>query len=242
MLRNSEKIRQLRDQFVDRTNGFKLNDAIVTALPFEDNLLQSIRRFYLLLPKAGISLAWASQLKPKRRSIIQRHLESVCQSVSQENIREVDRWLTCRISAREDLKYYGRTLEETYGKLCFICGKKIKDYATVDHIFPFSKGGATELENLILAHRDCNSSKGAYHPGEMMRWAPDDYSAGPSEVDQRLKYLVFLRDNFTCQQPECGNGLFSAHEIAITLRHSTGISCYDNLKTVCINCGPLDNE
>jgi hypothetical protein len=45
---------------------------------------------------------------------------------------------------------------------CSICRKPVTwaDF-TVDHISPFSKGGRTHLDNAALAHRRCNSGKGA---------------------------------------------------------------------------------
>ncbi|MEO1303442.1 MAG: HNH endonuclease [Pseudomonadota bacterium] len=35
-----------------------------------------------------------------------------------------------------------------------------KRRATIDHIVPISKGGADQLENLQLAHANCNKIKG----------------------------------------------------------------------------------
>lgn len=45
---------------------------------------------------------------------------------------------------------------------CHICKQQISniDDAEVDHIVPFSSGGATSLENAGLSHRFCNRSKG----------------------------------------------------------------------------------
>jgi 5-methylcytosine-specific restriction endonuclease McrA len=44
---------------------------------------------------------------------------------------------------------------------CAACGKPVtwEDF-TVDHINPYSKGGATKFENAALMHRRCNSAKG----------------------------------------------------------------------------------
>ena len=55
------------------------------------------------------------------------------------------------------------------GEMCSICGerlsRKVDDhtdplYITFDHITPISRGGTTELPNLRLAHRFCNSTRG----------------------------------------------------------------------------------
>ncbi len=51
-------------------------------------------------------------------------------------------------------------------KTCHICGQEITEFddATVDHVQPHSKGGRTTPDNARLAHRFCNSSKGARQP------------------------------------------------------------------------------
>ena len=35
-----------------------------------------------------------------------------------------------------------------------------KNFRTVDHVLPKAKGGTDDLENLVIAHLDCNSRKG----------------------------------------------------------------------------------
>lgn len=49
------------------------------------------------------------------------------------------------------------------GHRCAICGRSAEDGVTleVDHIFPVSKGGKTELNNLRTLCRDCNRGKGS---------------------------------------------------------------------------------
>jgi 5-methylcytosine-specific restriction endonuclease McrA len=46
---------------------------------------------------------------------------------------------------------------------CQMCGVTVKDGATleIDHIFPVSKGGTNEPDNLQVLCRDCNAGKGA---------------------------------------------------------------------------------
>jgi len=48
---------------------------------------------------------------------------------------------------------------------CKICGQMIRsmDDCEVDHIMPYSKGGATDQSNAQLAHRHCNRSKSNQH-------------------------------------------------------------------------------
>lgn len=46
--------------------------------------------------------------------------------------------------------------------ICQICGAFLNSsFFTIDHIIPFSKGGAHAEDNLQLACRPCNSKKGA---------------------------------------------------------------------------------
>jgi 5-methylcytosine-specific restriction endonuclease McrA len=46
------------------------------------------------------------------------------------------------------------------GGRCHICGKKIQNDITLDHLVPLSKGGDHTHANLRIAHRACNSSRG----------------------------------------------------------------------------------
>ena len=230
----------IRDEFIARTQKFVIRPSLDEGMNAEDDIIKSARRYYLLLPKDAVDCDWLVMNKGKRRAIILKHLNSVCDSVESHHIKEVDLWLTTRASGRDSLTRYGRQLQEQYGRLCFVCGRKIEHGLTVDHIYPFSKGGATKLENLILAHGDCNSAKGGSLPGEFVRWAPKRLSDNLEEIDKRLMYLAFLRDNFTCQVPHCDAGLFSGVEITLALRHPTGIPCYDNLETMCMNCAGND--
>lgn len=49
---------------------------------------------------------------------------------------------------------------------CGICGKEIQKAEDVsfDHIVPKSKGGNNRLNNLQLAHKNCNLMKGNKYP------------------------------------------------------------------------------
>lgn len=48
---------------------------------------------------------------------------------------------------------------------CAYCGDAAGDFH-FDHVFPFSRGGATNESNLVLACAPCNLSKGAKTPEE----------------------------------------------------------------------------
>jgi 5-methylcytosine-specific restriction endonuclease McrA len=52
-------------------------------------------------------------------------------------------------------------LAERDGEICQLCGNSlILAEATLDHKIPRSKGGTRNLENLQLAHADCNRQRG----------------------------------------------------------------------------------
>jgi 5-methylcytosine-specific restriction endonuclease McrA len=232
------KTAEIRDHFVRRTNAFTLKDGLQTGLLGEDDLSRSARKYYLLLPAEAAVNGWSELDKTKRRDIIRRHLESVCDenSVNREQVKEVDIWLTTRDSVRERLTLYGRTLMQRFGRFCFVCGLQIEGTVSVDHIFPFSKGGETDIRNMILVHPACNSTKGASLPGELMRWSPESITTELSDVRGKLRYAIFLRDGFTCTEADCSMGLFTRTEISLRLSNYTGIACYDNLRTVCTAC------
>ena len=61
------------------------------------------------------------------------------------------------------------------GGICYLCGKKVdkrrkfrrgqprgdmRNYPTVDHVIPLSRGGEHVWENVKLAHHSCNTKKG----------------------------------------------------------------------------------
>jgi len=56
---------------------------------------------------------------------------------------------------------------KAYGSNCYLCNSEIdldiarnsRRGATVDHVIPLSRGGSDELENLRLAHWECNNKK-----------------------------------------------------------------------------------
>lgn len=59
-------------------------------------------------------------------------------------------------------------LVEYYGSFCYWCGSyfPVKEL-TLDHLNPKSLGGSNSFENLRLACRDCNQTRGnsPYPPG-----------------------------------------------------------------------------
>jgi hypothetical protein len=50
---------------------------------------------------------------------------------------------------------------ERDGMKCRYCGRQLgKEEITIDHIVPYSLGGKTEFDNLVVSCRPCNSKKG----------------------------------------------------------------------------------
>jgi 5-methylcytosine-specific restriction endonuclease McrA len=67
-------------------------------------------------------------------------------------------------------RWVKRQLLRQYGAVCALCEHRIvnmKD-VTLDHIVPLSKGGVDELDNICLAHENCNQAKRDMMPDE---WA-----------------------------------------------------------------------
>lgn len=71
-------------------------------------------------------------------------------------------------------------LQKQYGDLCFYCHRQMdfgrythttkpQDLATIEHVWPISKGGGHTWDNVVLACLDCNLSKQARTPDE---WVP----------------------------------------------------------------------
>lgn len=55
-----------------------------------------------------------------------------------------------------------RRVAERDGWKCAICGAGVtRDTWSLDHVIPLSKGGPHTYSNVVLAHRDCNSKRGA---------------------------------------------------------------------------------
>ena len=64
------------------------------------------------------------------------------------------------------------------GDFCFYCYNEIpKEELTADHIFPRSKGGSNDLNNIIFVCKHCNSSKGKK---ELLKWFMLDKNELPS--------------------------------------------------------------
>jgi hypothetical protein len=50
------------------------------------------------------------------------------------------------------------------GNDCWLCGHALGLNVTLDHVIPRSKGGGSSIENLRLAHYECNQRRGNADP------------------------------------------------------------------------------
>ena len=59
-------------------------------------------------------------------------------------------------------------LVKVYGNYCYICKKPFgsKDKRTIDHWIPLSRGGSWGIDNLRLAHKQCNTWKSDRMPNK----------------------------------------------------------------------------
>ncbi len=55
--------------------------------------------------------------------------------------------------------------------ICYICGKRVNKLsdAEFDHVKAYSKGGATNLSNVKIVHRQCNRLKGTKSLSEIRK-------------------------------------------------------------------------
>lgn len=85
---------------------------------------------------------------------------------------------------------------------CWYCGQKMEpSKLTKDHVFPRSKGGANEMDNIIMVCKICNSSKGNM---DLFEWY-----AKVRHVWPPLNVLVHYLKNIYLYSVE--NGLMDKH-------------------------------
>lgn len=74
------------------------------------------------------------------------------------------KWM--RLDGREAIPaHIRRAVFERDGKLCVYCGSEEGPFH-LDHVLPFSRGGLTSVDNLVVSCAPCNFSKGAKTPEE----------------------------------------------------------------------------
>lgn len=63
-----------------------------------------------------------------------------------------------------------RRLRYRDGDDCWLCGHALGTNVTLDHVVPKSKGGSNNIENLRLAHFECNQRRGNADPLHPHPW------------------------------------------------------------------------
>jgi 5-methylcytosine-specific restriction endonuclease McrA len=78
-----------------------------------------------------------------------------------ENYVEIPNWIQIKRQPIKPSLRFEILKRDNYR--CQMCGVTAKDGATleIDHIYPVSKGGTNELDNLQVLCRECNAGKGA---------------------------------------------------------------------------------
>ena len=85
---------------------------------------------------------------------------------------------------------------------CWYCGKEMEpSKLTKDHVFPRSKGGANDMDNIIMVCKECNSSKGNM---DLFEWY-----ATVRHVWPPLNILIHYLKNIYLYSVE--NGLMDKH-------------------------------
>lgn len=65
----------------------------------------------------------------------------------------------CRMKTSQR-KYAKYMLLRRDGRRCWLCGGHMADSEiSIDHIIPRSRGGSNQIDNLKLAHIDCNTRR-----------------------------------------------------------------------------------
>ncbi len=86
--------------------------------------------------------------------------------------------------------------------LCWYCGKELPPtQLTKDHVFPRSKGGKNDMDNIIMVCKSCNSSKGNM---DLFQWYAEVRKEWPP-----LHILVHYLKNIYLYSVE--NGLMEKH-------------------------------
>ena len=131
----------------------------------EESVINLIERFLRLLHWDSYAHRWYERGYTHGKENSDKDMKSLCKkmkhistelrrrndSLNDENRRIRERFVS---TFSEDLR------QQVFSKSkwrCEYCGKR-KDL-TVDHFIPISKGGGSNIENLVAAYRDCNKRK-----------------------------------------------------------------------------------
>lgn len=99
---------------------------------------------------------------------------------------------------------YRDRLRERDGDLCFFCDEIIEhpDFS-VEHLLARALGGKNDLDNLKLAHRDCNTHAGSLTiPSKMkLREIGTAWGRGCIELEAKILRRREIRETFTANEP-----------------------------------------
>lgn len=89
------------------------------------------------------------------------------------------------------------------GNYCWYCGEEFEDKKelTIDHVFPRSKGGTNDMDNIIMVCKHCNSSKGNM---DLFEWYSEVRKEWPT-----LNILIHYLKNIYLYSMD--NGLMDKH-------------------------------
>jgi 5-methylcytosine-specific restriction endonuclease McrA len=96
-----------------------------------------------------------------------------------------------RVLAQQHKRHVKRATFRDCGRRCVYCGTSLGlEDATLDHVFPLSKGGNHAAGNLVAACSGCNQLKGAMLPTEFFArypWAGTNFMRYARAVHRTLK-------------------------------------------------------
>jgi 5-methylcytosine-specific restriction endonuclease McrA len=96
-----------------------------------------------------------------------------------------------RVLAQHDKRNVKRATFRDCGRRCVYCATGLGlDLATLDHVYPLSRGGTHDPGNLVAACQRCNQLKGSMLPGEFFArypWAGSNFMRYARAVHRTLK-------------------------------------------------------
>lgn len=96
-----------------------------------------------------------------------------------------------RVLAQNHKRHVKRATFRDCGRRCVYCGTTLGlDIATLDHVYPLSRGGTHDPGNLVAACERCNQLKGSLLPAEFFArfpWAGANFIRYARVVHRTLK-------------------------------------------------------
>ena len=96
-----------------------------------------------------------------------------------------------RVLAQQSKRHVKRATFRDCGRRCVYCGTSLGlDIATLDHVYPLSRGGNHAPGNLVAACQSCNQLKGSLLPVEFFArypWAGANFMRYARAVYRTLK-------------------------------------------------------